>query len=135
MVIQNTLISHDSQDLYIDYYKCDFVVVSTQYRQSPIGLAIFCFEKFYYIRCVREVFFIFVKKNTHDARQIEVVTGLTSAQLKDFSPEEFRDFIERKKKKRLTFLSKFPTIGRGNVLRNSLLSSQEINSEIDAILR
>ena len=45
----------------------------------------------------KESFFIFVKKNTHDARQIEVVTGLTSAQLKDFSPKEFRDFIERKK--------------------------------------
>ena len=70
-----------------------------------------------------------------NVKHIEVVTGLTSAQLKDFSPEEFRDFIERKKKKRLTFLSEFPTIGRGNVLRNSLLSSQEINSEIDAILR
>ena len=68
-------------------------------------------------------------------KHIEVVTGLTSAQLKDFSPEEFRNFIERKKKKKLSFLSEFPTIGRGNILRNSLLSSQEINSEIDAILK
>lgn len=30
-------------------------------RQSLIGLAIFCFEKFCYIRCVRD-FFIFRKK-------------------------------------------------------------------------
>ena len=70
-----------------------------------------------------------------NVKHIEVVTGLTLAQLRDFSPEKFREFIEHKKKKRLTFLSEFPTIGRGNVLRNSLLSSQEINSEIDAILK
>lgn len=32
-----------------------------------------------------------------NVKHIEVVTGLTSAQLRDFSPEKFREFIEHKK--------------------------------------
>lgn len=73
--------------------------------------------------------------SNENIKHIEVITGLTSAQLRDFSPEKFRKFIERKKKKPLTFISEFPIIGRGNVLRNSLISTQEINSGIDAILK
>ena len=62
-------------------------------------------------------------------------TGLSLAQIKDFSPSKFREFLEKKNNKKFSFLSAFPVIGRGNVLRDNLISSSQLNNEIDKILR
>ncbi len=62
-------------------------------------------------------------------------TGLSLAQIKDFSPSKFREFLEKKNNKKFSFLSAFPVIGRGNILRDNLISSSQLNNEIDKILR
>ena len=62
-------------------------------------------------------------------------TGLSLAQIKDYSPCKFRDYLEKKNNKKFSFLSAFPVIGRGNVLRDNLISSSQLNSEIDKILK
>lgn len=68
-------------------------------------------------------------------RSAERVTGLPLGQIKAMSPERFRTYLEQKNKKSFSFTSEFPFIGRGNVLRDSLISSSRLNSEIDEILR
>lgn len=62
-------------------------------------------------------------------------TGLSLAQIKDYSPSKFREYLEKKNNKKISFLSAFPVIGRGNVLRDNLISSSQLNSEIDKILK
>lgn len=62
-------------------------------------------------------------------------TGLSLAQIKDYSPSKFREYLEKKNNKKFSFLSAFPVIGRGNVLRDNLISSSQLNSEIDKILK
>ena len=64
----------------------------------------------------------------------EKKTGLTVEDIRDYTPGRFRRYLE-KRGGSLVFRSFFPFIGRGNVLRDALVSSEEINSEIDAILR
>ena len=65
---------------------------------------------------------------------IEAVTGLTRSQIKSFSPAELRSYVEKKGGRRLTFVSEFPFIGRGNVLRDNLMTSSQINDDVDSIL-
>lgn len=62
-------------------------------------------------------------------------TGLSIEEIRSYTPEEFRRYLERNKCKKLEIVSEFPAIGRGNVLRDNLKSSSDINSEIDRILR
>lgn len=64
----------------------------------------------------------------------ERVTGLTLEQIKLISPEKFRSYLEKKNKKPFSFTSEFPVIGRGNVLRDSLITSSALNKENDKIL-
>lgn len=64
----------------------------------------------------------------------EKVTGLSLSQIKSISPEKFRSYLEKKNKKPFMFTSEFPLIGRGNVLRDNLISSKDLNAEIDKIL-
>ena len=68
-------------------------------------------------------------------KHAEKQTGLTAAQIRAFSPEEFRHYLEKKNKKPLSFNSEFPVIGRGNVLRDDLVYQTVLDSEIDKILR
>ena len=69
----------------------------------------------------------------------EVVKGaerkldLSSEEIRWFSPGQLRKHLE-KKGHRLLFVTEFPTIGRGNVLRDNLISHDTIDTEIDAIL-
>ena len=71
--------------------------------------------------------FALVEKNA------EKVTGLSVAKLREYSPNQFRQHLESKKGK-VSFRSFFPVIGRGNILRDSLATSTEIDAEIDKIL-
>lgn len=68
-------------------------------------------------------------------KKVVEITGLTLAQIKDYSPDKFREYLEKKNNKKFSFLSAFPVIGRGNVLRDNLVSSVQINDEIDRILK
>ena len=65
---------------------------------------------------------------------IERKTGLTSEQIRNISPGELRDYLTKKTKKRFRIITEFPKIGRGNVLRDGITSSVEINRSIDKIL-
>lgn len=72
--------------------------------------------------------FSLVEKNA------EKITGLSLAQIKSLNPSEYRSYLEKKNKKTLSFVSAFPVIGRGNVLRDNLISSSDLNTEIDKLL-
>ena len=65
---------------------------------------------------------------------VEKITGLTLSQIKKISPEKFRSYLEQKNKKKFSFTSEFPVIGRGNVLRDNLVDSNQLNNEIDRML-
>jgi hypothetical protein len=60
--------------------------------------------------------------------------GLSIQEIRQKSPSEIATFIEGKTKKKLTFSSQFPFIGRGNVLRDGVKTSQDIDKDIDRIL-
>lgn len=68
-------------------------------------------------------------------KNLESLTGLSILQIRNYSPEKFKAFLENKTKTPLSFTSEFPVIGRGNVLRDSLVGSKTLDSEIDKILR
>ncbi|WP_028579427.1 hypothetical protein [Desulfogranum japonicum] len=61
-------------------------------------------------------------------------TGLSPEQIRKSSPEEIRAHLTKKTKKDFKITSAFPFIGRGNVLRDKLRSSKDINRETDKIL-
>jgi len=60
--------------------------------------------------------------------------GLTPEQIRSASPEELRTHLTKKTGKRFVVETKFPWIGRGNVLRDGLMDSGTINQSIDEIL-
>lgn len=65
----------------------------------------------------------------------EKKTGLSSSDIQAYSPEEFRKYLEKKSGAKFRFVSEFPFIGRGNVLREKIASTQMIDSEIERILK
>lgn len=67
-------------------------------------------------------------------KQIEKKIGMKIEEIRNIGPDEFKKIQSRKKNKNLTFSSEFPFIGRGNVLRNSLKTTDDINKDIDKIL-
>jgi hypothetical protein len=60
--------------------------------------------------------------------------GLTPEQIRAASPGELRSHLTKKTGKRFVVNTKFPWIGRGNVLRDGLEESSTINQSIDKIL-
>lgn len=65
---------------------------------------------------------------------IERKTGLTSEQIRNLSPGELRNYLTKKTKKSFRVITEFPKIGRGNVLRDGITSTVDINRSIDKIL-
>lgn len=61
-------------------------------------------------------------------------TGLTPDEIKKKSPEAIRDYLTKKTGKSFTVTTEFPSIGRGNVLRDGITTSSQINRDIDRIL-
>lgn len=61
-------------------------------------------------------------------------TGLSHKELLAKSPNELKEYLEQKNKKTIEVVSKYPYIGRGNVLRDRLMSRKKINQSIDKIL-
>lgn len=60
--------------------------------------------------------------------------GLSIEQLRQTNPVDIAKRIEQRTHKKLTFSSQFPFIGRGNVLRDGVITSDQINKDIDRIL-
>ena len=67
-------------------------------------------------------------------KNVEKLVGLSAEEIRQYSPGELRRYFEKRNKKKLNFTTEFPVIGRGNVLRDSIITSEEINKEIDKIL-
>ena len=67
-------------------------------------------------------------------KQVEKLTGLSEKQIKSFGPEELREYLENRSGKKIRIVSEFPTIGRGNVLRDNLVTRKCLNEEIDKII-
>jgi hypothetical protein len=67
-------------------------------------------------------------------QNIESLTGLSVDKIRRYSPEELRKYFEARNNCKLTFTSEFPSIGRGNVLREGVVDSDTINNDIDKIL-
>ena len=67
-------------------------------------------------------------------KNAEKRVGLSVEDIRRYTPDELRCHLEKKNKKKLSFTTEFPVIGRGNVLRDSIATSEEINREIDKIL-
>ena len=72
--------------------------------------------------------FVAVEKNA------EKLLGLSVEDIRRYSPGELRCYLEKRNKKKLSFTTEFPVIGRGNVLRDSIITSKEIDKDIDKIL-
>jgi hypothetical protein len=67
-------------------------------------------------------------------KNIETLIGLPIETIRKFSPDEFRLYLEKKNNRKFSFTTEFPVIGRGNVLRDNIITSEEINKDIDKIL-
>jgi hypothetical protein len=67
-------------------------------------------------------------------KNIEAKVGLSIDDIKSKTPGELRAYFRKKSGKQLKFPSRFPAIGRGNVLRDSVKTTKEIDEEIDRIL-
>jgi hypothetical protein len=65
---------------------------------------------------------------------IERKSGLSSSEIKNTSPEKLREHLTQKTHKAFSVTTEFPKIGRGNVLRDGIVSSLQINRETDKIL-
>ena len=61
-------------------------------------------------------------------------TGLSAEEIRNTSPGKLRDYLTGKINKPFKVTSVFPVIGRGNVLREGVKSTYEINRETDKIL-
>ncbi len=76
----------------------------------------------------------FMKNYERWLKNVENHVGLSSQEIKDKSPEKIKEHLIKKTGKNISYESAFPVIGRGNVLRDSIVTSKEINKEIDKIL-
>ncbi len=66
-------------------------------------------------------------------KNAEGVLGLTAQQIMSFSPNELKEHIEKKSGKKIEYKSEYPTIGRGNVLRD-IVTTSGLNREVDKII-
>jgi hypothetical protein len=67
-------------------------------------------------------------------KNAENLVGLSVETIRKYSPEELRSHLENRNKRKFSFTTEFPVIGRGNVLRDGIKTSREINKDIDRIL-
>lgn len=65
---------------------------------------------------------------------VEQATGESIEVLRSRSLEENRRVAEKRHGRRLFFTSKFPFIGRGNVMRDRLITRQDIDAALDEAL-
>ncbi len=68
-------------------------------------------------------------------RAVEMASGESVASLRDMPIDERRKIVEEKCKRRMSFPSFFPFIGRGSVLRDCTISREEIEAQLDELLK
>lgn len=67
-------------------------------------------------------------------KNVSLKLGITADDIKALSPQDMRAYIENKSGEKIRFVSEFPTIGRGNVLRDSIITREELDKDIDRLL-
>lgn len=67
-------------------------------------------------------------------KNVESILDLNIVDIKKMPLQELRTRIEDINKGKTKFYSEAPLFGRGNVLRDRLITSEEINKDVDAIL-
>jgi hypothetical protein len=67
-------------------------------------------------------------------RAVEASTGERVEVIRSRSLEETRRLAEKRQGRPLKFVSHFPFIGRGNVLRDRLVSHEQVEADLDAVL-
>lgn len=72
----------------------------------------------------KEKFFKIIQKNI----------GLSLTDIERFNPIEINNYIEKQTSKKIEIITEFPYIGRGNILRDGLISHNKIDQELDKIL-
>jgi len=72
---------------------------------------------------LKEKFFQIVQKNI----------GLSLSYIDRLNPIDINAHIEKQNGKKIEITSEFPFIGRGNVLRDGIVTHDKINQEIDKI--
>jgi hypothetical protein len=60
--------------------------------------------------------------------------GLSLSDINKLNPIEINTYIEKRNGKKIKITSEFPFIGRGNVLRDGIITHDKVNQEIDKIL-
>ena len=73
---------------------------------------------------VKEKFFQIVQKNI----------GLSLSDIDKLNPIDINTHIEKQSGKKIEITTEFPFIGRGNVLRDGIVTHDKINQEIDRVL-
>ena len=73
---------------------------------------------------LKEKFFKVIEKNV----------GFGLSEIKKLNPIEINSYLKKKSGNKINITSEFPFIGRGNVLRDGIISHDKINQEIDKIL-
>ena len=64
-------------------------------------------------------------------RTVERITGISAAESRRRSADEQRGTAERQHGRPMQFVRRFPLIGRGNVLRDRIMSRIEIDGMVD----
>jgi hypothetical protein len=75
-----------------------------------------------------------LKLDSRVASGIASRVGMSIEEIRYRNPVEIAQAIEKKQGKKLSFSSELPFVGRGNVLRDGVITSAEIDREIDRIL-
>ena len=65
---------------------------------------------------------------------VELVTGKPVEELRNTSIDQYRRDLEAERGKPVVVESRFPLIGRGNVMRDRIVTHEEIESALDRIL-
>jgi len=68
-------------------------------------------------------------------RSVERITGTAVAELRRRSPDEHRQAVEKQHGRKMRFVSRFPVIGRGHVLRDRVKTHEEIEAMLNEVLR
>lgn len=72
----------------------------------------------------KKEFFRIVQKNI----------GLSLSDINRLNPIDINAYIEKRNGKKIKITTEFPFIGRGNILRDGIITHDKINQEIDKIL-
>ena len=68
-------------------------------------------------------------------RTVERITHTSVSELRNRSLEDQRVSIEQKHRHPMRFVSRYPTIGRGNIMRDRTKSHAEIEEIVDQVLK